>query len=155
MKKITNLRRKSGVKVQKSEVKVHITNLRKKVGSKSTLLICKENYYSAKKTHITDSEGRTSLCFINYSRKILPSGIRKKFIRNSETGYDYLFKKNRLLFSRTNSHNLFLNFLQSNHSETGYRNTIFFPKRVVEILKNWTPRKVALLHFQNFHFCLK
>ena len=25
----------------------------------------------------------------------------KKLIRNSETGYDYLFKNNRLLFSRT------------------------------------------------------
>ena len=45
-KKITNLRRKSRVKVQKSGLKS------KKVGSKSTLLILEENYYFAKKTNI-------------------------------------------------------------------------------------------------------
>ena len=61
-KKITNLRRKSrvkvqksGVKVQKSGVKVHITNLRRKLlfheenYQVAKLLICEEDYYFAKK----------------------------------------------------------------------------------------------------------
>ena len=33
----------------------------------------------------------------------------------------------------------FWNLLESNNSETEYRNATFFPERVVEILKIWAP----------------
>ena len=58
----------------------------------------------------------------------------------SETSDDYLFKNNRLLFSL-----LFLNFLLSNNSETGYRSAIFFLNGLWKFLKNgYLPVKLHL-----------
>ena len=65
-----------------------------------------------------------------------------KIDRYSETGYDYLFKNKRLLFSRTIGYCFFCCFptvLLSKNSKTGYQNANVFPERVVETLKNWAP----------------
>ena len=73
-KKVTNLRRKSRVKVQKSRVKVQ------KVGSKSTLLICEENYYFTKKLlncKITNLRRKLLFCEENYysTEKMIPKVV--------------------------------------------------------------------------------
>ena len=56
-----------------------------------------------------------------------------------ETGYDYLFMNNRLLFPRTINYCFaycFWHFLWSNNSETGYRNANFFLNGLWRFLKN-------------------
>ena len=56
-----------------------------------------------------------------------------KLVRNSETGYYYLIKNKRLLFSL-----LFSYCFVIKNSETEYQNA-FFPEWVVETLKKWAP----------------
>ena len=46
--------------------------------------------------------GRAVFQGIHFQHKFVNGGM--KLIRNSETGYDYLFKNKRLLFSRTIGH---------------------------------------------------
>ena len=60
-----------------------------------------------------------------------PNGIWK-LIRNSETGYDYLFKNNRLLFPRTISH-CFCNLIIP---KQGIEMQIFFLNGLWRFLKN-------------------
>ena len=81
--------------------------------------------------------GRAVFQGIIFQHKLL-NGVWK-FIRNSWTGYDYLFKNNRLLFSRTIDYCFpycFWHFLWSNNPETGYRNAIFLPNGLWRFLKN-------------------
>ena len=57
-----------------------------------------------------------------------------KLIRNSETGYDYLFKNNMLLFPLLLSYCSVIWKFRNRASKCK-----FFSKRVVKILKKWAP----------------
>ena len=70
-----------------------------------------------------------------------------ELIKNSDTGYDYLFKNNRLLFSRTIDYCFpywFWNFCKLIIAKQGIKMQIF-PERVMEILDwKWaSPRQVT------------
>ena len=88
------------------------------------------------------------------NRKVIELLLQLKGAKahDSETGYEYLFKNNRLLFSRTINYCFPIvlgNFCNLIIRKQGIE-MHFFPKQVVEILKKWAPPRQVLFKETSF-----